>query len=490
MASKPRAKKKVVKQAVRNVRLTTNETSLLRRSILSNIFDSRRDIDDECGYPKSISASQYRYLYDREGLGTRVVNIYPEECWAVDPQIVDGPQDKTSSFEKALEDLNEEHHIWSQLEKADEMSGIGRFGCLFLGVDDGLRFEQPVASGKRKLLYLRVFDESSLSIKSVEKDKRSKRYGKPTMYTVKFDGDDVVEHTNVHWTRMIHLADNRKDSENFGVPRMQVVFNRIYDIRKVLSGSGEMFWKGAFPGYAFEVDPELGDVELDEDSLKEQVQDYFDGLQRYMSLTGMSVKSLQPQVADPSKHIESQIKVLAMVLGIPWRIFQGTEEARLASSQDVKVWNKRLARRQNKYLSPFLVRPFLERMMEFEILPKVQKYEIKWPDLNAQTDHDKAEVAKSWTEALAKYVAGQVEQIIPPREFFTMVMGFTKDQADRIVEKMEEYLEELEEKHEKKLEEQMKLAGASKPSTLPTGPSGGETQQSIIEKRSKAPPAD
>jgi len=271
---------------------------------------------------------------------------------------------------------------------------------------------------------------------------------------------------------------------------MQVVFNRIYDIRKVLSGSGEMFWKGAFPGYAFEVDPELGDVELDEDSLKEQVQDYFDGLQRYMSLTGMSVKSLQPQVADPSKHIESQIKVLAMVLGIPWRIFQGTEEARLASSQDVKVWNKRLARRQNKYLSPFLVRPFLERMMEFEILPKVQKYEIKWPDLNAQTDHDKAEVAKSWTEALAKYVAGQVEQIIPPREFFTMVMGFTKDQADRIVEKMEEYLEELEEKHEKKLEEQMKLAGASKPSTLPTGPSGGETQQSIIEKRSKAPPAD
>ncbi|MBU0847601.1 hypothetical protein KKH23_10485, partial [Patescibacteria group bacterium] len=45
-----------------------------RSDLLQKLFDPRRDIDDECGYPKTITEEQYRRMYDRE-LGRRVVDV-------------------------------------------------------------------------------------------------------------------------------------------------------------------------------------------------------------------------------------------------------------------------------------------------------------------------------------------------------------------------------------------------------------------------------
>jgi hypothetical protein len=244
------------------------------------------------------------------------------------------------------------------------------------------------------------------------------------------------------------VADNRKDSEVYGVPRIQAVYNRLYDIRKVLSGSGEMFWKGAFPGYAFEVNPDLADVEIDEDTLRESVQDYFNGLQRYMSLTGMQVKSLQPQVADPSSHIETQIKVLAMSMGVPHRIFMGTEEAKLAGQKDSEAWDKRMKKRQDKYLTPLVIRPFIDQLMGVGVLPMVERYVVSWPDLSSPSEKDKAEVAKAKTEALSKYVAGNVEMVIPPLEFLTMIMDFEQEEAEAVLEAAEKLIAETEAEEE------------------------------------------
>ena len=50
---------------VRNIRTNGASESLMRSQFLTKLLDPRRDIDDECGYPKEISPQQYRYLYDR-----------------------------------------------------------------------------------------------------------------------------------------------------------------------------------------------------------------------------------------------------------------------------------------------------------------------------------------------------------------------------------------------------------------------------------------
>lgn len=448
------------KPSLQSSRMNRNEadvyqTALLsRQALLQKLMGGKeKDINKECGYPSRISISNYKDLYDREGIAARVVDIYPTETWQEDPEVVESMKGKESKFEKAWEKLCEDLNLYHYLASVDELSGVGRFGILFLGINDGKPFSEPVnginAKGERvgktayQLMYLRAMDESCVKIKAFEKDINNPRHGKPTVYTVTFRGEegqaDVV--ADVHWHRVIHVADNRGNSEVFGRPRMQNVYNRLYDLRKVLGGSGEMFWKGGFPGLSFEINPDMTDADFDEKSIGEQVRRYDWGLQRYLAIQGVTAKSLTVQVADPSKHVETALRAIAITIGCPFRIFLGSEQAQLASSQDVKSWNKRLRKRQLKYVTPFIVKPLVERLLAFGTLPEVGKegYKVVWPDLNAPSDEDKAKVGKERTEALNLYVSSGLSTLIPPKEFFTLVMGYSDEVAEALVEASEDF---------------------------------------------------
>ena len=447
-----------------NQRFTMNDTSLMRSQFLNKLLDPRRDIDDECGYPKEISAQQYRYLYDREGIAERVVSMMPTECWSQDPEIRENDDADVTEFEDAFLVLQKEMNIFHFLGRADEMSGIGSYGILLLGLNDGKSLEEPVdgisetgekvGNAQHELLYLRVFDESLVDVSLFEEDESNPRFGQPLLYDITFADPRSEESTatkkqdgtnrSVHWTRCIHLADNRKSSEIFGVPRMRPVYNRLYDLRKLLGGSAEMFWKGAFPGLSFEVNPDLGDVELDATALRAEFDNYSNGLQRYLALAGVQAKSLAPQVANPDAHINAQIKAIAITLGVPWRIFVGSEQAQLASSQDKQTWNNRVSHRQSKYVVPMLIRPFLDRLMTYGILPEVEEYFVDFPDLASPTDEDIAIIAGSQIESISKYVQAGVDALLPPKEFFTIVMGFDPEQADAIIEAANEQMDEME----------------------------------------------
>jgi len=457
-------------QIAENMReVFSGNASLVRSSLLTKIFDDRRDIDVECGYPKEIKMEQYSYMYDREGVASRVVGVMPEDSWSVDPLVYEDEEADETDFEEGWGKLQESKNLYHYLHRIDVLSGIGKFGVLLLGLNDGGKLNEPVAemnletgemkkvaqNKDMKLLYVRAFDESAVEIATREKDQANPRYGLPLMYKITFqetvealsDGQvsGIAKETStktksneleVHWSRVLHVADNRKMSETYGTPRMKPVFNRLMDIRKVLSGSGEMFWKGAFPGYSFEVDPDAAaeGAEIDTDAIRDEAEDWMNGLQRYIATTGVSVKSLDVQVADPKSHLESQMRYIAITLSIPYRIFLGTEEAKLASGQDVITWNKRIARRQTKYLSPLVLRPFIDRLIVLEIIPAPADgtYKTEWVDLNTVTDTVKAEVAAKRTEALSKYVAGQVDALIPPAEFLKLFMELTQEEIDVI----------------------------------------------------------
>lgn len=432
-------------------------TMTTRAKVLQQLIDPRRDINAECGYPDEITIAMYRQTYDREGIAARVVDVFPDECWAVDPVIVETAYTTLNSFEQAWLDLDITNNILHYLHRVDRVSGIGQFGVLLLGLsdtkdltkaakgvgDDGVPSKEP---GSYKLLFVRAFDQTLVSIKDWELDLRNPRYGLPKMYTIKqghpqqvLDGTQPpLQSMDVHWSRIIHVADDRVSSEVFGTPRLQSVFNRVLDISKLLAGSAEMFWKGAFPGYSFELMPNLiGEVEMDKESMRLEFEKYSNGLQRYLALTGVTAKSLEPQVASPEYHMDAQIQALAIAKGVPVRVFIGSEEAKLASTQDARTWNKRLRRRQSKYLAPMLVRPFADRLIALGILPPPEEsplYKITWPDLNSPTDSDKASVAVSWTEALTKYVQSGLVRILPPEAFLTFILEIPLDKAKAMLE--------------------------------------------------------
>lgn len=459
--------RKIAEMGEMVVNLMTTRTDMLRK-----LFDSRRDLNQECGWPDDFSPQDYRQLYDREGIATRVVSLFPEECWQLDPIISDTEEaERDSPFDTTWDDLQEEHNFYHYLHRIDELSGIGHYGLLFFGLADGKTLSEPVdgiildgkdagqpsGSGpEQELLYLRPYDEFLVDIAKYETDETNRRFGQPVLYTIKGSDPRIKRQAagaapeskdlRVHWTRVLHVADNRKSSEVFGVPRMQPVANRLLDLRKLLGGSAEMFYKGAFPGISFEVNPDLGDVEIDKEAMRTEFQNYSDGLQRYLAMSGLHANPLTVQVASPKEHIMEQIKAIAITIGAPWRVLVGSEAAQLASGQDKKSWNGRLRRRNNRYVSPMLVMPFVDRLLAFKILPPPidEMYTVKWPDLDSPSEQDRAEVAAKITDALAKYVAGGVQVLIPPFEYLTKILGFEAASVEEILEAAKKQIKELE----------------------------------------------
>lgn len=427
-----------------------------RRAGLERLLNLDKDINYECGYPQTIDITDYKAMYDREGVGNRVVRLLPSESWAMLPVIEENQDSEETEFEKLFKELEKKFHLFHYLSRIDILSGIGQFGILLLGINDGKQLYQPVSGinpdtgekigdNKYELLYLRPFDESVVTIKTKEENVTSPRYGLPKTYSVAFV-DDSTGATNIatktiHWTRVLHVADNRDVSEITGIPRQKPVYNRLLDLRKIVAGSGEMFWKGGFPGMALKLGEgaaaPTGDSLTD---LRTQIKDYQDGMQRWLSLENIEVQELKPQIADPEPHVKVQIQYICITLGIPYRIFMGSEAAHLASTEDKDTWNKRIKERQENYLSPLLIRLLIDRLIIFGVLPEVEEYFIQWPDLGAPGEKEVAEIAVRKTEALAKYVAGSVDEMFPPKEFLMMIMGMNGDDANAVIDAAMSYI--------------------------------------------------
>jgi len=413
-------------------------------------------LDNACGYLPTLTIKEYRAYYDRMGLAKRAVQIWPDECWQSFPEIFESEAPEDTEFEKEWKLLQTQLNLYSYLHRIDILSGIGAYGILLLGLDDGKRLSDPVdginpktgeviSTTKRKLLYLRAFDESVLTVNSSETDLTSPRFGMPTSYKIQYQQagpSPITVPYDIHWTRVVHVADNRECSEVYGISRLQCLFDNLYDVKKVSGSSAEMFWKGGFPGYAFELTPEaiaMG-AEIDAESVKEQMLLWSQGLQRWLALTGVTTKSLTPQVADPTGHVDVHLKLVAVSLGVPYRVLLGSEEAKLASVQDKRTWNGRVAKRQNGYITPMLIRPFINRLIALGCLPEPKEpYSVEWPDLNASTDDDVAKIALNRTESFAKYVEGGVDALIPPRQFFTIIHKMSDSEAENILKEQEKY---------------------------------------------------
>lgn len=432
---------------------------LIRRNILDKLLDPRHDVDLDCGYPEYITPTMYHMMFERDGLSRRVVEIFPKECWAMSPELYDVGDSSDTDFDVGWAKLVKRLAIWSVLHRADTLSGIGRFGLILLGLDDGRDYADSVegidsdglaeeGDHQHKLLFLRVFDESVSRVVTREANLASPRFGKPTMYQITFKDVDAADMSgtgmstvaevskHVHWTRVVHLADNRGMSEVYGTPRMKAVFNRLMDVRKILGGSGEMFWRGAFPGLSFELQPGIGESELDTTTLRDEMERYSRGLQRYIALAGMTAKSLAPQIADPEKHLDKQIEYICAALGVPKRIFLGAEEGKLASNQDSKAWAKRLAHRNNEYVTPHVIRPFVDRLLDLRVLPRPKtEYDVAWPDLSAVSDQEKANTALILAQAISQYVASGGEALIPADAFIEGILGLDPDDLSDMVER-------------------------------------------------------
>jgi hypothetical protein len=455
--------------------------------------DGLRDIDRECGHPDTIKSADYMRMYRRGDVAKRVVNLEPDECWKDYPSIYETEEERETPFEKAVDKVIVQTKLYSYLHRLDRVSGIGRYAVMFIGLDDGEDFETPApgyddagpteVKGAAKVLYYRIFGESSAEVQAFESDRSNPRFGQPKYYTLAFE-DVVNEYQTaltlgkVHWSRVVHVADNLIESELLGAPRMEDVYNRLLDLRKISGGSAEMFWKGGFPGLSFEVDPKQGEFDADQRAeLREDVRLYAEGLQRYITMVGVTVKSLAPQISDPTNCTNNLLTLIAITKGIPQQSFKGSQQGQLDSPQDTITWRERIMLRKERHVTPNIIRVTIDRFIQYGVLPVPTEqldqplpYIVRWEPMAALSEAERAQVAKDLTEALARYATAGAEALVPLGEWLGKFCGFTAQQV-KAVENAESSRKSL---VFEQLDGMSGSAGGNVPSSTPKVPKGDQ----------------
>lgn len=446
------------------------DNASLSRSRLSgdHLNDKRRSIADECGFPDSseLTAHSYKQMYDRDAIAARVVDVMPEESWQVQPLIQENEEiGVITEFEKDWRELdrnfmrlepsyfeddeNQGSPIIEFLTRAHKLSGISRYGIILFGFNDGRKLNEPLTipknGGGLKLLYLRTFDESLAEITEWDNKLTSTRNGKPTMYKVNIGGsvDDGYSGLSspqgsqlVHWTRIQHIAPTLLSSEVFAVPEMQQVYNNLLGLQKLYGASPEMYWKGAFPGISWETHPSLGgDVTIDKAAFRDEVEQLQNTLQRSSVTAGLHANSLAPQVVDPSPQIDVQLTAICIKKGIPKRKFMGTERGELSSTQDDGDWNDLLRAVQHKINTPKIVVPFVNKLINYGVLSKPERFSVDWHDTENVNDMDRATIAVKMTESLVKFIAGGGEAMMHPVDFLVKAWRLSPDEAVSVLKR-------------------------------------------------------
>lgn len=357
---------------------------------LGSQYDASRDIYTEAGYPKEIAFSDFLAMYRRADIAKRIVDTPAKETWRKFPQVLDG-----ESFDDAVGDTafaqewaqlvsgrytveREMLGIYHYLTRLDIRSGIGGYGGLFLGLNDSAATAaEPLLPGSARgldaLLYLTVFDEGQMTIDKIDEDPASPRYGQPLTYTLATEKDDE----EVHWTRIVHVAE---DAEIVGVSRLEVVFNRIRDIEKIMAASGEGAWRSIVPRLAALA--RQGFKQPDDSEVDEQFQDFIHGLTRVLAIEGQDLQEFSGSIVDPSGALAACIRLIASATEIPQRKLLGAEAGELASSQDEENWITVIESRRINHVEPVILRRVINRLVFAGVLtPPTKGAIVKWPAL-------------------------------------------------------------------------------------------------------------
>ena len=386
--------------------------------------EGKRDLYRVFGYKTNITSLDILTKVERQDIVARLVDILPKATWSGHPVVTsDSPE-----FDAAWKKLVKRHKVWTILERADRMVAVGRYSGILIGVDDGQEPEQPVnrRSGL-DVIYLQVIGDYNTQITEFETDDRNPRFGRPKHYNILFDdpatkhvvGADVradqFRNRKFNWERIIHIVENPLQDDTFSIPRIAQIYNLLDDLLKVAGGTAETFWMTSNRGMQANIDKEMDLDEEDAKALEDELEEYQHELRRMVRTRGVDIKSLGSEPPDPSNVFDMIISLICAHHGIPRRIFIGSEQGSLASEQDRANMADRIAERRGSFAQPYVLEPFIDRLMDLGILPEAE-YEIEWPDAfkmspleRAQTMAQKGRSAANLSKQLELPVVSQDE---------------------------------------------------------------------------------
>jgi hypothetical protein len=197
----------------------------------------------------------------------------------------------------------------------------------------------------------------------------------------------------VHYTRIVHLAEDTLDSPMYGAPRLLSVFNLLDDLAKVVGGSAEAFWLIANRGMQADIDKEMELDASDAENLQVELEEYQHQLRRFIRTRGVKITELGSQAPAPKETFGMLIDLIAATTGIPQRILMGSEAGALASAQDRANWAERITERRDNFALPMVLRPFVDSLVNCGVLPEYTKLRVDWPEAFIQNPLEKSQTS-------------------------------------------------------------------------------------------------
>lgn len=389
-----------------------------------------RSLNAICGYKEALEIQDFRDRYERNGVAERVIEIYPDATWAGGADIQETEDvEETTAFEGATRELFRRLSVWERLYRADVLAGLGRYGALLIGVGDGdLESEMPRLRSQADVVTLTPLPEDCCEVEKFDEEPTSPRYSQPLFYRVRLRppsssaaGKSGIaqmpsKDRRVHWTRVVHLAEGLLSDDVFGKPRLRAVWNYLDDLDKIVAGGSEATFRKVDPGLQIDVDPAIDLDTAAEEALDDELDEYLHGISRVLRTRGTKVTPLAGQVPAFGPNANAVLELVCATIGVPIRIFKGSERGELASSQDRSNFNDRVQERRRTTAEPW-VRGLVDRLIERGALPEpATGYNIVWPPADELDEFGKLEVVSKLAAANAAQAGTGDEPILTANE--------------------------------------------------------------------------
>ncbi len=403
----------------------------LAKAVGQTAYEGDRDYYEVLGYPVTISPSDYMERYERQSIASRVVDLPATDTWKSPPRLSEDENSETE-FVKQWEILHKRLGVFNALGRVDRLSGIGQFGVLLMGFKGGDDLQKPVdlnsLSGEADVLFLRPFSEIHTEIKEWVDDTADKRFGLPLIYAIKTQGEKK-EALAVHWSRILHVADNKLDSETYGIPRLRPVFNLLDDLIKITGGTAEATWLNMRPGIMISPDENYkwDDTSDAKTQFLREMDRYAHDPLRMLRLVGLTATPIAGgQILDPTGPYDVTLSLIAAATGIPQRVLTGSSAGELASAkEDSRTWAQFVANRQKNYAEPEILRAFIDRLIDLGVLPPPaggnDAYDIgeldpdggrSWPSIIELSQQERATAIKAQADGV-RALMDPVNQTLP-----------------------------------------------------------------------------
>lgn len=400
------------------------------------------------GYPKVLTFQNYWDMYHRQDIAHRIIKTYPEATWR-DTATILTKDSESDVLGNEWETLSNRLCLPHYLTRLDVLQNIGRYAVLLILTSDvaneeGLREPVQGLNSPDDVLGVQAYSEGDVQISSYDNDVFSPRHGLPDTYRLK-TGSHTHDNQSgasmptktlvVHHSRILHVAEGLLTNDVFGTPLLECVYNRLLDLEKLLGGASESFWLNARGGLHMDASMDADfEGETEAKKMRDDTDKYIHGLSRVLRTKGVAVNPVNFAVHSNTDQVSAVLDAIASATGIPKRILIGSERGELASSQDENNFKARIAERRSNFAEAMILRPLVDRFMEWGVLPATE-YDVDWGEDDELSPLEKADIGLKQAQALAAYsnpLGALPEQIVGPKQFVEDVLGMEYQPEDVI----------------------------------------------------------